>query len=437
MIIAKRLKGKAISAWLGPTGEAARRAARGLRQQWKKEPDKLEVWLDIADPGSFLVAQIASRLVEAYPIELAVHVVSPPASDVDPNPILRTKHAVRDAQLLASYWDLDFPGKKESDPGIVRDANSALIRPRPPRDQLRCALELMSAIWHVDKKGLAKLLGTWGTESTGEIAPILASNYAKLRKAGHYRGSTLQFAGEWYSGVERLVHLEIALANAVGSDVAHVVTPRPESERGPLALSDKPLTCEMWFSFRSPYSYLALHEIEAALAPYGVPLVLRPVLPMVFRGLQVPQIKQMYIVHDTKREADRLGIPFGEICDVTLPAVENLLTLAQWADKRGALLPFAKSATLGTWTEARDMSEYVDLRHVVERAGLPWQEARDVLGPDQKAEALKVAQANAADLAVIGLWGVPSFRCGDFVTWGQDRLPLLVDRLRRHRAPKP
>jgi 2-hydroxychromene-2-carboxylate isomerase len=80
------------------------------------------------------------------------------------------------------------------------------------------------------------------------------------------------------------------------------------------------------------------------------------------------------------------------------------------------------------------MAEYVDLRHVVERAGLPWTEAKAAL--DNEA-ATKWATANAADLAVIGLWGVPSFRCGDFVAWGQDRLPLLADRLRRHALVNP
>jgi 2-hydroxychromene-2-carboxylate isomerase len=165
--------------------------------------------------------------------------------------------------------------------------------------------------------------------------------------------------------------------------------------------------------------------------------VLRPVLPMIMRGMQVPTIKRMYIAYDAKREADRLGIPFGELCEANAAAIENLLPLAMWADQRGALLAFAKSATRGTFSEARDMTEYVDLRHVVERAGLPWDEAREVLGSPLRAEALKTAQANAADLAVIGLWGVPSFRCGDFVAWGQDRLPLLVDRLRRHQLKNP
>src|SRR5215510_7348963 len=113
MIIAKRLKGKAIAAWLGPTGDAARRAVAGIRHQLKKEPQRLHFYFDIADPWSYLVAQATQRLIEAYPVELAVHVVTPPAVDVDPAPALKAKHAVRDAQLLAEYWDLDFPGKKE------------------------------------------------------------------------------------------------------------------------------------------------------------------------------------------------------------------------------------------------------------------------------------------------------------------------------------
>ena len=47
------------------------------------------------------------------------------------------------------------------------------------------------------------------------------------------------------------------------------------------------------------------------LAPHRIPLVLRPIAPMVARGLPVPQVKRLYIVRDAKRCADRLGIPFG------------------------------------------------------------------------------------------------------------------------------
>jgi len=426
MIIAKRLKGKAIATWLGPTGEAARRALATFRPKAKK----LDLYFDIGDPWSYLAAQAAHRLVDTYGVELGFHVVTPPASDVDAHPALRTKHAVRDAQLLADFYNVDFPGKKEADPGAVRDVGTALVRDRPASDQLTAALELTGAMWSGDKKQLALLLGKWGTDSSMRVPPILNANYEALRKAGHYQGAMFSYDGEWYWGLDRLRYLEAALARDTGKPVASVVAPRASAE--PAALSDKPLSCEMWFSFRSPYSYLALEQIEGVLGT--VPLVLHPVLPMVNRGVPLPNVKRMYIVRDAKREADRLGIPFGELCDPLGTGIENCIAIAHWADQRGQLLPFAKSALRGIWSEARDMAEYVDLRHVVERAGLPWGEARQALGSEA---AIKWANANAADLAVIGLWGVPSFRVGELVAWGQDRLPILADRLRRHALKNP
>jgi 2-hydroxychromene-2-carboxylate isomerase len=427
MIIAKRLKGKAVAAWLGTPGDAARRAVAGLRERVAGAPRRLELYFDIGDPWSYLAAQATSRLVEAYPIDLAFHVVAAPASDVDPSSGMRAPHAVRDAQLLAEYWDVDFPGKKEADSGALRDASTALVRERPAKEQLRAALELSGAMWAGDRKKLTALLGTWGTESHGTVPPVLSANYAALRKAGHYMGAMIHYKNEWYWGIDRLPYLEAELARDLGVPVAGVVAPRPETARGPLLLSKKPLACEMWLSFRSPYSYLALERIEGVLE--GVPLVLRPVLPMVTRGLPLPTVKKLYIARDAKREADRLGIPFGEICDPLGKGVEHCIAIAHWADQRGQLLAFAKSAMRAIWAEARDMAEYVDLRHVVERAGLPWPEARAALGDPA---AVKWAQGNMADLSVIGLWGVPSFRAGDFVAWGQDRMPLLADRLRRH-----
>lgn len=431
MIIAKRLKGKAIAAWLGPAGDAARRALAEVKQRISDAPRRLDFYFEIADPWSYLAAQAVSRLVAAYPVDLAVHVVTPPAADVAPVPAQRASHAVRDAQHLAAYWDVEFPGKREADSGMVRDIGSALIRERPAAEQLRAALELTGAMWAGDRKALTALLGKWGTDAHGSVAPILNTAYAELRKAGHYQGAMVRYGSDWYWGIDRLAFLEEALARDLGRDVAGVVAPRPEAERGPLKLSDKPLTCELWFSFRSPYSYLALEQIEAVLAPYGIPLVLRPMQPMASRGLPVPIIKRVYIVRDVKRCADRIGVPFGELNDPLGPAVDNCLAIMHRALGRSTAegLAFARSVMRGVWAEARDLTEYVDLRAVAERGGISWDEARAALDDP---EGGRVAQANATDLAVIGLWGVPSFRVGDFVAWGHDRLPLLADRLRRH-----
>ena len=435
MIITKRLMGKAIATWLGPTGDAARRTITELKERVTKAPRKLALYFDIAEPWSYLAAQAASRLVEHYPVELEFHVITPPASDVDAFPILRAKHSVRDAQQLADYWDVDFPGKKEADPGSVRDVGTVLIRDRPARDQLRAALELSHELWSNDKKALTKLMGVWGTETHGAIAPILNANYAELRKAGHYMGGMMSYGGEWYWGIDRLPYLEQALARDFGTDVAHVVTPRPDRAAQKIyepveGKPPQPVRCDMWFSFRSPYSYLALEQIEAVIAPYNLLLELHPIMPMVTRGVPLPNVKRMYIIRDAKREADRLHLPFGEVCDPIGAGVDHCMAIAYWASKRSQadLLAFAKSAMRGIWSEARDMAEYVDLKFVVERAGLPWAEAKEALAAP---EVTGWANAAATDMAVFNLWGVPSFKVGDFVAWGQDRLPLLADRLRR------
>jgi 2-hydroxychromene-2-carboxylate isomerase len=444
MIIGKRLKGKAIATWLGPTGDAARRAMAAVKQRVSGDAasaNRLDVYLDIADAWSYLAAQIAQRLVKAYGVELGVTIVTPPAADVAPQPLLRPKHAVRDAQNLADYWDLEFPGKKEADSGIVRDVGTALIRERPAAEQLAAALELLTAMWIGDRKLVATLVGKYGFESHMAVPPILNEAYSSLRKAGHYQAGMFHFGGDWYS-IERLPQLEEALAHATSRAIAHVVNVRPLAERGPRPLSDGnpksgALRCEMWFSFRSPYSYLALEQIEGVLEGSGLPLVLRPVLPMVARGMEMPAVKRMYIVRDAKREADRLGIKFGELCDPLGTGVDNCIAIAHWAEQRGphAALAFARSAMRGIWAEARDMTEYVDLKFVVERAALPWEEARAALGAQEAA--MKWAGLAAKDLEVYGLWGVPSFRVGELVVWGQDRLPLIADRLRRHAAAPP
>ncbi|CAN5714873.1 DsbA family protein [soil metagenome] len=431
MIIAKRLKGKAISAWLGTPGEAVRRTVAQVKSKLTNAPARLDYYFDIADPWSYLGAQILDRLVTAYGLDFTFTVVTPPATDVNAQPLLRTSYSLRDTLELVEYWNLDFPGKKDPDSNMVESICGVLIRDRPPREQLTCALELGNALWCNDKKGLVALQGKWGTESQGSIKPILNTKYGELRKAGHYQGAMFQYGGNWYWGIDRLMHLEEALASALGRPAAHVVQPRPERDRGPRLLSKKPLVCDMWFSFRSPYSYLALQLIEDVLAPYDVPLQLKPVAPMVTRGIPLPTVKKMYIVRDVKREADRLGIPFGDICDPLGVATDNCIAIQHWANGRGIddALAFAKSATKGSWSEARDLASYVDLRFVVERAGLPWDEAKAALSDPAGA---KMAIDNAAELDGAGMWGVPSYRVGDYAAWGQDRLPLLVDRLRRH-----
>src|SRR5688500_5678292 len=125
MTLVSRLKGAAIGAFLGSDG--VRHAAAELRRKVSGGKRAVDFYFDLADPWSYLAAQAAERLQRAYPdIDLRFHLVSPPASDVDPAPSLRNHHALRDAHDLAEHWDVDFPGKKPLEPGSLRRAGQIL-----------------------------------------------------------------------------------------------------------------------------------------------------------------------------------------------------------------------------------------------------------------------------------------------------------------------
>jgi 2-hydroxychromene-2-carboxylate isomerase len=84
----------------------------------------------------------------------------------------------------------------------------------------------------------------------------------------------------------------------------------------------------------------------------------------------------------------------------------------------------------GVWAEGLDAGSDSGLKKIAERAGLDWSEVCTAL---QNNEWRLVAENNRKDMLAMGLWGVPSFKLGDTVVWGQDRLPALEMALRSDR----
>ena len=146
-------------------------------------------------------------------------------------------------------------------------------------------------------------------------------------------GGVLGYDGEHYWGVDRLPFLvdrlvaegageardddapkspisgETFSSESLGSGV------RVHPSVAPLRVVDGRARIDAFVSFRSPYSYLALHRLEELVARFPLDVRLRFVMPMVARGIPVPKQKVRYIAKDAKREADRLGVPFGRILD--------------------------------------------------------------------------------------------------------------------------
>jgi 2-hydroxychromene-2-carboxylate isomerase len=387
------------------------------------------------DPYSHLLAQIAPRLASTYGLAVEIVPVGHPSVGANPEPDMLLLHAIRDAALLAESYGLSFPADAVPPPeDRVRRVHAVLLEPRPPEERLQIAVKLGEALWRADGAALAAIVDRYGSISGESVGPALEANYAALERAGHYQPGMLYYGGEWYWGIDRLHYLEERLQRE-GLDQSLDLTrgPTPPLASMIRGSDGAPPRAEVFVSFRSPYSYLAIPQLIDLRDRHGVEVIVRPVLPMVMRGLPVPRAKKRYIVHDAKREADRLGIPFGHVCDPLGKGIGYCMAVFfNSAVPRGLELDFSRSVMQGIWSEARDVAHMPDLLFLAARAGISEAEVRAAI-EDQSWK--DQARANRDALTELGLWGVPSFRIGSYSTWGQDRLPLLEAEIARLSAP--
>jgi 2-hydroxychromene-2-carboxylate isomerase len=184
-----------------------------------------------------------------------------------------------------------------------------------------------------------------------------------------------------------------------------------------------PTVIEMWFSFRSPYSWLAMPRVRRLAAHYGARLELRYILPMVMRGLPVPSAKSRYIVLDAKREAERCALPFGRIVDPVGAGAERALAVLHHAAPLGLGAEFAELALRAAWADGIALAEDEGLYDVARRAGLTDAQVAAALADEGWRPA---AEAHRAALFQAGLWGAPTYRVDSGPAhWGQDRLWAL------------
>ena len=181
-------------------------------------------------------------------------------------------------------------------------------------------------------------------------------------------------------------------------------------------------TIEYFFSFRSPYSYLSGPRAFALPERFDVEIEFRGVIPMMMRGQSVPRAKALNTLRDVDREARRLGMPFGRIHDPLGEGALRVLAVSELAKEEGLAPQFVLDASRAIWAEAVDVSTDEGLRPVCEHAGLAWPDCERAIADPAYGDRV---EANTAALAELGQWGVPVFRFGDEIFWGQDRIEDL------------
>lgn len=399
-----------------PTLRTAQRTVRASRRRLMGARPTLHYFHGVADPYSHLAVQSLPRLVAAYPIDVVPHLVPPPVAEVAPESDMLDAWAVRDARRLAAAHGLAFPDAPQA-PGAdaVRAVESQLAGVADPVAFAKAAVRLGDALW----------TGAAIAGGSGDREAALVTGAAALAKADHYLPSVFAFEGECYWGIDRLPHLEARLA-AMRQGGEPVVR---QLEAGALDGNARGAELHFFLSFRSPYTHIAAARVRRLAERWNARLVLRPVLPMVMRGLPVPLAKRMYIVRDTKREAERLGIDFGRMCDPVGAGVERGLAVLHRAIALGRGPAFAESFLAGAFAEAVDATTEAGLMRLAERAGLTGSDVAAALADDSWRAA---AEANRQELFREGLWGVPSFRVADLPAhWGQDRLWAVEQDLAR------
>lgn len=190
---------------------------------------------------------------------------------------------------------------------------------------------------------------------------------------------------------------------------------------------------DFFFSFRSPYSYLAAPRAFALGERHGVDVVFRGVIPMAMRGQAVPRAKQLHTMRDVKREATRLGMPFGPVHDPIGDGAMRCLLVAEHAVDVGRVEEFVLACSRAIWAEAADVAQDGPLRSVCERSGLDWAACAAAL--EDPAIRARVDEDTAA-LLDLGHWGVPVFAFGGELYWGQDRIEDLETDLLASRAAR-
>lgn len=207
------------------------------------------------------------------------------------------------------------------------------------------------------------------------------------------------------------------------------------------------LSADLFFSFRSPYSYLAIGRYRSMMDEWDVDIALRPVYPLAVREPDFFERNHpnwlRYTFTDMFRVAQFHGIPFGP--PRPDPIVQNVMTrqiaedqpyiyrmtrLGQTAARRGKGLAFAHEAAALIWGGAENWHEGEHLAKAAERAGLDLAEL--------DAEAISDAEgldaeihANQAALEAGGHWGVPTLVFEGEPFFGQDRIEMVHWRMQQ------
>lgn len=391
----------------------------------------IEFFFDVVCPFAYL----ASTRVEAIAAEAGEAVVWRPvllggvlvSNGVPPYPMeamaaprLRLTHLDMGRQAHGLGEPLAIPA---SHPRRTVEAMRLLVACAPDRVPA-LARALFRAYWVdgldvADRSTLARLAAPFGVDA-GRVLDDPAAK-AALREAtdaavagGVFGVPTFRVGDRTIWGVDRLHFLREALGLPVDR------SPPPPAAGGAL---------ELFHDFASPFSYLGHTQARRVAAEAGAALVETPILlGALFRAIGTPMVplftyapaRQAWQRRDMEEWAGWWGVPFRFPSTFPLRTVLPLRVAVHAPD---AAAPIYRAA----WGDDRDVGDPDVLRGVLDDAGL---DGPALLAAAEDPAVKARLRANTERAELLGACGVPTWRVGDALFWGQDRIGQVEVALR-------
>ena len=204
-------------------------------------------------------------------------------------------------------------------------------------------------------------------------------------------------------------------------------------------------TVDVFWSFRSPYSYLVTPDLFRLREDFDVELNIRPVLPIAIRTkstlFTTDRKPAMYIVMDSFRRAEFLGMKIAFpspdpvvqdfetfVVSQDQPYIHRLTGLGVEAQRRGKGPELIFHVSHLIWGEEPGWDQGERLANAVAKAGLDLAEMEANLAANDPGPEI---EANHAALEAAGHWGVPTMVYESEPFFGQDRVETLRWRLEK------
>lgn len=187
------------------------------------------------------------------------------------------------------------------------------------------------------------------------------------------------------------------------------------------------MECEIdfFFFYGSTYTYLTVMRIENLAAGHGVKIRWRPfnVRQIMLEQDNIPfrdkPVKAQYMWRDIERRAVRYGIPFNGVPPYPVDP-DNLAGRVGLVAAREGWCPAYTRTTYGTWfLEHNKPGDPVQLARALSAIG---KSPDAVIDRAESPEVREEYDAETQRARELGIFGSPTFRAGDEIFWGDDRL---------------